>query len=963
MSHCKISLVFLWLVLFSLVCTAQQPTPNPAIEQLAAEFLTADSDTKLENLIATNKNQINVELAANLLQKGRQFISKNDFPKAERAFALSLKVSETTNDKASVALALRNLGSVNGMQGNFQKALDYFQKAVAAYENLSDETGRARALIGVGNARNALGDYQASISAFQKSAEIYERIGDKNGMASAYSGLNIIYQYVGDFERADDYGERGLKLARENGERLAIATSLSNLATLAKSRGDLRAALQSYEEALRLFEQENDLQHAGAVLNNIGNVYLAQNDYDSAEDYYRRGLAVREKIGDQDGIARSSLRLGNLKVLQRDFPAALNFINRSVALREGEAKDPASHAEAVGALGDIYFKTNNLPKAGEFYERSLKIFQAVGEREGVTVILVSLARFHLASGEREKAASEANGAIEIATQLNLREPLWEAQTIAGEIALAAKDKIRARQNFEQAVKTIEESRLLVAGGERERQQFFESKLKPYHSIIELLIGEKRFEEAFAYAERAKARVLLDVLQTGRAQLTKAMTAPEQAQETKLRNAIFTVNAQLQTEAAKEKPDAARLVELQKELGKTRSALDSFTTLLYAAHPELRLQRGETNVVSLSELNKLLPDSGAALLEYVVTENRTFAFVLTKDKIKPNLQVFPIEIRREDLTKTIENFREKLAGRDLRFSEDAKKLYNSLLAPVAQPIKNRTRLIVSPDSALWELPFQALVDSQNKYLVETATLSYAPSLSVLAEIKSGQVKKTNDSTLLAFGNPAYKASVFPPNNKTERPVLMGNNFADLPEAEKQVQALSALYGAKRSLTLTGAKATEAEFKKSAANYKILHLATHGVLDNASPLYSYVLLASGEKDAEDGRLEARELMRMNLSANLVVLSACETGRGRVGAGEGLVGLAWAFFVAGSPATVASQWKVESASTTDLMLGFHRGLQDKSFSKAEALRQSSLRLLKNEKYAHPFYWAGFVIIGDSE
>ncbi len=136
----------------------------------------------------------------------------------------------------------------------------------------------------------------------------------------------------------------------------------------------------------------------------------------------------------------------------------------------------------------------------------------------------------------------------------------------------------------------------------------------------------------------------------------------------------------------------------------------------------------------------------------------------------------------------------------------------------------------------------------------------------------------------------------------------------------MQALSALYGAKRSLTFTGAKATEVEFKKSAANFKILHLATHGVLDDASPLYSYVLLASGdEKDSEDGRLEAWELMRMNFSANLVVLSACETGRGRVGAGEGLVGLSWAFFVAGSPTTIASQWKVESASTTELMLGF--------------------------------------------
>jgi CHAT domain-containing protein len=390
-------------------------------------------------------------------------------------------------------------------------------------------------------------------------------------------------------------------------------------------------------------------------------------------------------------------------------------------------------------------------------------------------------------------------------------------------------------------------------------------------------------------------------------------------------------------------------------------------LLYVAHPELKLQRGEANTVGLLELNKLLPNAGnTALLEFVVTENRLFVFVLTKDKAKPNLQVFPIEITRGNLTETIAVFREKLARRDIRFSDDAKKIYNLLLAPISKQIAGKNHLIISPDAALWELPFQALIDKQNKYVVESAAVSYAPSLSVLTEIERKQKNQTDASTLLAFGNPAHRAMPFPNENKNgkpARPISMSDDFADLPEAEKQVAALSVLYGAKRSLVLTGSKATEIEFKKSAANFKILHLATHGILDDASPLYSYVLLANDAKSAEDGRLEAWELMRMNLSADLVVLSACETGRGKIGAGEGIIGLSWAFFVAGSPTTIASLWKVESASTTEIMLGFYRGLQYKSISKAESLRQSSLALLKNEKYAHPFYWAGFILIGNGD
>ncbi|MEP6901981.1 MAG: CHAT domain-containing protein [Actinomycetota bacterium] len=951
------------LLLFSLRCPAQQPTPNPAIEQSANALLLGKSAAEIENLIAADKVNMSAELAAALLQKGRQFMSKNDFPSAERAFNLSLKIGEAANDKASIAVALRNLGGVSGLQGNFQKALDYFQKAVVAYENLTDDNGLAQSLRGVGNVESTFGNYDASIAAFRRGLEIYEKIGDKAGQASLNSGLSINYQRIGDFERAFEYGNRALALARESNNKPSTGMSLSNLGSLSNARGDYRSALQYHEEALKIFEETDQAERIALTLNNIGQVYLAQGDDNSAEDYFRRGLAIREKIGDRDGIARSNLRLGNLKIRQNDFPAALIFIKRSIELREGESKDPASLAEATNALGDVYFKQNDLTKAGEFYERGLKIAETIGEREILAASLVSTARFHLANNEREKAFIEANRAVEIAAQLNLRETLWEAQTIAGEIAVAANDNIRARRNFEGAIRTIEDARLFVAGGERERQQFFEGKLKPYHAIVELLIGEKKFEEAFLYAERAKARVLLDVLQTGRAQPNKAMTAAEQAQETKLRNQISAANAQLQTEAAREKPDAARLAELQKQLSKTRAALDSFTTLLYVAHPELKLQRGEANVADLAGLNKLLPDANTALLEYVVTEKSAFVFVLTKDKAKPNLQIFSIETGREELTKTVAAFREKLARRDIRFGDDAKKIYNLLLAPVLKQIAGKNRLIISPDAALWELPFQALVDKQNKYVVETAAVSYAPSLSVLTEIVNRRSAQTTESTLLAFGNSAFKTANSI-GEKTARQVLLNNAFADLPEAEKQVEALSALYGAKKSKIFTGAKATETEFKKSAAGFSILHLATHGVLDDANPLYSYVLLAS-DAGREDGRLEAREIMQMNLNADLVVLSACETARGRIGQGEGLIGLSWSFFVAGSPTTIASLWKVESASTTETMLGFYRRIQkdSKPISKAEALRQASLALLRNEKYAHPFYWAGFVLLGDDK
>lgn len=952
------------LLLFALACAAQQqPAPTPTAEAFAVELLAAETAEAETALLAARQDSINASLGKSLVEIGEQAVKESEFKRAERAFNLALKIGEKINDKSIAAAALRNLGTAKRRQGAFSVALDFFTRALTIDEALENETGIALDSDGIGIAQTSLGNYETAIKAFRRMLEINERLGNKGGAAGAYSSLNIVYQYLGDFESALANGQKALAIARAADNKPFVGMALSNLSLVYDSRGDFRAALEARQEALSLFEAAGNKPRIALTLNNIGGTYLAQGDLPVAETYFTRSLAIREQIGDKDGIARAVLRLGEVKSRLNDYAAALEFFNRSLALRE-ESADPSALAETLNAVGEVYFKQGDAPKASENFKRALQIAEGINERETIARTLVSLAKVSMAQNQIEAARTHAARAVALATEMSLREILWEAQTLAGEIALADGDKTRARQNFEAAIKTVEDARLLIAGGERERQQFFESKIKPYHALVEVLINDKKYEEAFACAERAKARVLLDVLQTGRAELNKAMTAPEKAQETKLRNQVFAVNNKLQAEAAKEKPDQTQLADLQTELARARGALDSFTTLLYVAHPELKLQRGANEIVGTTQLDELLPDTNTALLEFVVAERRAFLFVVTKDKTKPSLQVFTIEAGREALKKSVENFREKLARRDLRFGEDARKIYNQLFpAAAAKAIETKTRLVVSPDAALWELPFQALTDNQNKYLVERSAISYAPSLSVLAEIERKQTARAAESNLLAFGNPTLKTAKVSAQEKPEKPVLMGETLADLPEAERQVKALSALYGARRSQAFVGAQATETEFKKSAANYKILHLATHGILDDASPLYSYVLLAGDASGAEDGRLEARELMQMNLSANLVVLSACETGRGRVGAGEGLVGLSWAFFVAGSPTTVASQWKVESASTTELMLGFYRGLQanQKAVSKAEALRQSALALLKNERYAHPFYWAGFVIVGD--
>jgi CHAT domain-containing protein len=203
----------------------------------------------------------------------------------------------------------------------------------------------------------------------------------------------------------------------------------------------------------------------------------------------------------------------------------------------------------------------------------------------------------------------------------------------------------------------------------------------------------------------------------------------------------------------------------------------------------------------------------------------------------------------------------------------------------------------------------------------------------------------------------------PDKPVQASLLRGDESLEpLPNAEREVNTLGKLYGSNRSTVLVGEKATEEEWKAEAGKYRLLHLATHAILDDRNPMYSRIILSSpGDQAKEDGQLEAWELMNLDLKAEMVVLSACQTARGRLGAGEGMIGMSWALFVAGSPTVVVSQWKVDSARTTELMIEFHRNLLRKSATnKAEALRDAALKQLRTQ-YNHPYYWAGFVIIGN--
>jgi CHAT domain-containing protein/Tfp pilus assembly protein PilF len=908
-------------------------------------------------------------------------------------FRRSLALAEASGDKATTAAALNNLGITYYAQKDYPRALEFYQKSLTLHEALGDKRQAALTLGNIGTIHSAQGNYAQALEYFRRSLALGEASGDRALMAHALLNMGAIKRSLGDHERVLEDLQRSLVLAEEAGDKKILSAALNSVGGAYREQGDYARALDHFQRGLALNEALGDQEAMALSINNIGTIHGAQGNHAQASEYFRRSLALAEARGDTGAMAYALNNLGITYYAQKDYAPALEYYRKSLALREA-LNDKRMAALTLNNIGIIYRERGDYPQALEYYRKSLALREELGDQAGMAAVLNHVGIIHHLQGDNTRALEIAARVVEVATRLASPELLWRAHELAGRANRALGRHDQARRAFSASIETIEKMRQLGGGDVLARQRFFEDKLPPYLAMIDFLVSLDRPGEALAYAERAKARALLDVVRNGRVQVTKAMAPEEQQQERALNAELTALNVQISGEGKGLQPDRTPIAELERRREQARLAYEAFLTGLYVKHPELRVQRGEAAPVTAAAVAELLPGAETALLEFVVAEEKSYLIVLTRANRKDGagtveIRFYPLAVTAVQLSEQVQAFRGMLADRDQGYREPARRLYDLLLKPAEGQLKGKQTLCIVPDQALWELPFQALQPRAGVPLIEDYALFYAPSLSVLRETMKKRVASTPGGPradagripdrarsgaqtkpsapakiLLALGNPLLTGETVVRVKATRRDEPLG----PLPEAETEVRTLSRLYGAANSHVYIGAEASEARAKTEAPDYKILHFATHGLLDDRSPMYSQLTLARTAGDThEDGLLEAREIMNLDLRAELAVLSACQMARGRVGAGEGMIGMSWALFVAGVPTTVASQWKVDSVSTTSLMIDFHRRLTAGGAaartlnSKAEALRQAALKLSRDERYKHPYYWAGFVMVGD--
>ncbi|MBI4909065.1 MAG: CHAT domain-containing protein [Acidobacteria bacterium] len=924
---------------------------------------------------------------------GNEFNGKGEYLVSVQLFEAMRALAIKLDDQAMLAAALVATAGARTQLSDLAEAEVLARQALSLGERLGDKSVMAGALAVLAELVRQHGDYDQSRAYNLWALELFQAVGNTRRVAYQLHNVGFTYLAQGDFPKALDYLEKSASALKAAGNEWARATVLLSIAGIHEDLGDYARNRELLRESLRIHESLENKQGIASVEDAFGRMYAEQGDFVAARQAYEKALTLRMSIGEKGGVASTLINMGEMFQAEGNSEKAAEHFRRSLEI-DAKVKNSNRQAEALAHLGQIYeqqgkpnlavqslkeslrlgresgfkrltasaldhlaafhLRRNQLASAEECLKESLSLREQMANRAGMAKTLTLMAVLAYARKDFAGSVTVAQRAAKLASDLGQPEAQWRALTAAGRAQVALGKPQEAAQSFDAAIALIEGARVQAGDSRREQSLYFAERLTPYQERIALAVAGKRGEEALQYAERSKARVLLDAIQADREPVTKRMTEGERSKEQELRNALTALNRQVLLASQEERPVLAKVSALKQRRDVARAQYERFQSSLYVAHPELREKRGAGSVLTDFRSPGLLPTPSAVLLEFIVTPERTYLFVVRRGGVS----VHEIRVTRRELARAITQFRTRLASRDLEAGDSARRLYDLLLAPARASLRGASEVVVAPDGVLWELPFQALKPAANRYLIEESAVSYVPSLTVLAETLRVR-PEGGAASVLAFGNPAVgKESV-----GKRKFVLMDERLEPLPEAEKQVLALPAIYGGSAKV-FTGRAALEERWKAEASRYDILHLATHGIVNPRNPLYSTVVLSAGEAGSkEDGLLEAWEIMELELKARLAVLSACETARGQVTEGEGVIGLMWAFFVAGTPATLVSQWKVESASSTALMVGFHQRWRAgaNGVSKSQALREASLRLLKSSEYSHPFYWAGYILAGN--
>ncbi|WP_246259814.1 CHAT domain-containing protein [Oxynema aestuarii] len=846
-------------------------------------------------------------------------------------------------DRAKEAYTLTALAFIYQGLGERDRELAAYRDALPIYRQLGDRSGQADILIKMGLVYSRWRDNEKALDAFNEALPLWRELGDTQGEAITLTELGVVYDALGEYQQALDAYDRALSLWRDLGDPQGEATTLNNIGFIYDALGQYDRALEAYNRALPLYQEVEDRAGMARTLNNIGLFYDAAKQYERALDYFDRALPLWDAVGDLSGTATTLNNIGFVYANSEQLEPALEAYQRALGLwtRSGDVKGEAS---TLSNIGFVYAQMGKADRALDYYNRALPMRRAVGDRAKEALTL-----YRIASVRRDRGELE-----------------------------------RAKREIETALQIVEDLRTKVTSQEL-RASFFASKQDYYEFYIDLLMqmhsqapGQGFDALALQASERARARSLLDILNEAGADIRQGVDPQLLERERAIETELASLEERrIQLLGGEHSPEQA--AQLEEEIDRLVRQYRQVQADIRATSPRYAALT-QPQPLNLAQIQAQVLDEESLLLSYSLGKERSFLWAVTSDGIE-SYELPP----RAEIDAAARAFRNALITPSMRIRKQkaaqiAAQLSELVLAPVRDRLEDR-RLLIVADGALQYVPFSALPIRANEGASEEVvplvvehelvTLPSASAIAVLRREIDG--RPPAPKTLAVFADPVFSAKDERLDASSNASNSLKQNSSGLPgplqfnrlpftrdEAEKILALVPPSEQTKAfGLAANRDKATSEELSQ----YQIVHYATHGILDSSNPELSGLVfsLVDERGKPQNGFVRLHDIFNLDLPAQLVVLSACETGLGQNIRGEGLVGLTRGFMYAGAARVVVSLWSVDDEATSLLMVDFYRGMLQEGLSAAAALRQAQIAMWQRQQWEAPYYWAAFTVQGE--
>ena len=894
---------------------------------------------------------------------------------------------------------LLDLGSAYASLGNYAKAIEYLQQSLIVAQKIKNTKAEGQVLGNLGLYYKNQGDYLKAIEYQQKCLQIARQIKDREMEVIALSNLGNVYSLQKEHTKAIEYHQQSLQIWREIKQRQGEGKTLGNLGLAFQGQGNNSKALEYMQQSLAIAQEIKDAQDEMNAMGRLGQFYLELGQYSQAINYYQKPLIIARQIKDPQRELTALISLGNALYFLREYAQAIDYFQQHLLLSQ-DIKDRKEESLSLLNLGSIYYYLKEPEKAINYSNQSLKISRAIQDRATEGNVLVNLGLVYNDLGYYDKAITLSQQALTISREV---ENLNEEGSALGNLGLIYSNK----GDYSKAIEKHQQSLVI----------FRKQKNRLHEAIALRLIGsayyeQKNYPQAINYQQQALAiaKSIGDIQEEGFAltELGSALfksgklTESEKVliQSVKLKesvrkklqnlydNKVSIFEAQYHTYrllqqvlVAQNKTDVA-LEIAERSRGRTFIEL-----LKLKLSTNIKEVDKSPEAPKINQIKQIAKAQNATLVQYSIIgdylkvagkqqwkESQLYIWVIkpTGEITFRKVDLKPLwQKENTTLSELVSTTRKSLGVSDDERSifdvkvknpvnekiqrESLQKLHQLLIKPIADllPTDPNQRVTFVPQEDLFLVPFPALMDSKGEYLIEQHTILTAPAIQVLELTRSQQQRiktlpKSSRQNALIVGNPTMPKF----NTKYGEP---GKQLSSLPGAKREAEAIAPLFNTK---ALTGDEATETTIKTKLPQAGVIHLATHGLFDGFQGLQSSIALAPSSQD--NGLLTASEILDIKLNADLVVLSACNTGRGRI-TGDGVIGLSRSLFLAGTPSVLVSLWSVPDAPTAELMTDFYQNLYQKNLDKAQALRQAMLTRMK--QHPNPRDWAAFTLIGEAE